>query len=100
MFSMAWATEIWGLAGMDPFDETRDLLGDHIGFEIDTATGAKLTEESDFEGVWNQQHLERRAVDLVDGQADAEGTRMRTKDACARTIADLLPWDSQRNPGA
>jgi hypothetical protein len=56
MFSMAWATEMWGLAGMDPFDEASDLFGDHVGFEVDTAAGAKLAEESDFEGVRDEQN--------------------------------------------
>ena len=67
---MAWATEMWGLTGMDPFDEASDLLGDHVGFEVDTATGAKLAEESDFEGVRNEQDFERRVFNFVDGQAD------------------------------
>ena len=62
---------MWGLAGMDPFDEACDLLGDHIGFEVDTAAGAKLAEESDFEGMRNEQDFERYALDLVHRQADA-----------------------------
>src|SRR5664279_4594928 len=69
--SMAWATEMLGLAVMDPFDDTSDLLGYHVGLQIDMVRGAKLAEQGDTEGVRNEQNFERRNVDLVHGQAYA-----------------------------